>query len=619
MTNSGVFFFVVGPSGVGKDTLIDGAKAALAHDPDFVFATRTITRPSGAPGEAHVGVTAEEFAALDTAQRFLITWQAHGLHYGLPVELKDALARGQHVIANGSRAVIGELAGRVARFVVIEVSALASALAARIAERGRETEAEIAARLARSVAPTPAGVVVSRVVNDSSIEVGVARFIAALRDAANQYAGCRTSEPASASAYRAKLAGVTLDETGYAALIDDLSNDRYSSADSREILRTLISQLQDKEFVALARFRARRMPRIDWNEPIVVDKHSMGGVPGSRITPIVVPIIAAHGLLMPKTSSRAITSASGTADAMEAAARVDLDAAEMRRVVEATRGCIVWNGRLNHSQVDDVTNAMVRPLGLDTRRWSVASILSKKYSAGATHVVVDLPFGPQAKLKTEEEARGLGDLFERVGAELGLTVRAFATDGRAPIGRGIGPALELRDVLQVLNGDADAPGDLREKALTFAGRILAWDPQIADVEQGRFRAEQLLASGAARQTFARIVEAQGRREFALPSPFVATVRATHSGTVSSIDGWRVSGLAIEAGAPGCKGAGVDLLCRVGMKVAQGDPLLRIHAADDAHLMEATRVTAQCAGIGIDADIPPDSGRAVASGRVAVPE
>ncbi|MGA3251851.1 MAG: phosphonate metabolism protein/1,5-bisphosphokinase (PRPP-forming) PhnN, partial [Paraburkholderia sp.] len=330
MTNSGVFFFVVGPSGVGKDTLIDGAKAALAHDPDFVFATRTITRPSGAPGEAHVGVTAEEFAALDTAQRFLITWQAHGLHYGLPVELKDALARGQHVIANGSRAVIGELAGRVARFVVIEVSALASALAARIAERGRETEAEIAARLARSVAPIPVGVVVSRVVNDSSIEVGVARFIAALRDAANQYAGCRTSEPASASAYRAKLAGVTLDETGYAALIDDLSNDRYSSADSREILRTLISQLQDKEVVALARVRARRMPRIDWNEPIVVDKHSMGGVPGSRITPIVVPIIAAHGLLMPKTSSRAITSASGTADAMEAAARVDLDAGEMR-------------------------------------------------------------------------------------------------------------------------------------------------------------------------------------------------------------------------------------------------------------------------------------------------
>ena len=379
---------------------------------------------------------------------------------------------------------------------------------------------------------------------------------------------------------------MTLDETGYAALIDDLSNDRYSSADSREILRTLISQLQDEEVVALARVRAQRMPRIDWNEPIVVDKHSMGGVPGSRITPIVVPIIAAHGLLMPKTSSRAITSASGTADAMEAAARVDLDAAEMRRVVEATRGCIVWNGRLNHSQVDDVTNAMVRPLGLDTRRWSVASILSKKYSAGATHVVVDLPFGPQAKLKTEEEARELGDLFERVGAELGLTVRAFATDGRAPIGRGIGPALELRDVLQVLNGDADAPADLREKALTFAGRILAWDPQIAE---RRARAVSCRAVVGKRRGPTVRSRALSRRRGVVnsrfPSPFVATVRATHSGTVSSIDGWRVSGLAIEAGAPGCKGAGVDLLCRVGMKVAQGDPLLRIHAADDAHLME----------------------------------
>jgi thymidine phosphorylase len=597
---SGVFFFVVGPSGVGKDTLIDGARAVLGKDPAFVFATRTITRPDGAPGEAHVGVTDGEFAAREAAGRFLITWRAHGLQYGLPIELATVLSSGRHVVANGSRTVIDALATRVPRLVVIEVSAPASVLAARIAARGRETPDEIAARLARSVGPVPCGVELVRVMNDSTSEVGIARFVEAIRAAASRPAEPAVrDEPASAEAWRAKLAGATLDEAAYGALIDDLANDRYTADDGREVLRTLITGLRDEEVVALARVRTRRMPRIDWGEPLVVDKHSMGGVPGSRITLIVVPIVAAHGLLMPKTSSRAITSASGTADAMEAAARVDLDAGEMRRVVDAVRGCIVWNGRLNHSHVDDVTNAMVRPLGLDTRRWSVASILSKKYSAGATHVVVDLPFGPQAKLRSEADARELGDLFERVGAELGLTVSAFASDGRAPIGRGIGPALELRDVLQVLDGDPRAPGELRDKALTFAARILAWDPRVGEVAQGRVQAERLLASGAARQAFERIVDAQGRHAYVEPSTLVATVRAERPGTISQIDGWRIAGIAIEAGAPTARQAGVDLLVRVGDRVARGDLLFRIHAADDTSLAKARDAVVGLPAIVID--------------------
>lgn len=583
MKTSGVFFFVVGPSGAGKDTLIDAARDALPAD-SFVYATRYITRPGGAPGENHIGVTEDEFAALEADGKFVITWDAHGLRYGLPVELTHAVEAGRNVIVNGSRAIVPSLIGRVPNLVVIEVTAPVSLLARRIAGRGRETEEQIAARLARVVSAVPDGVRSIRVINDSTLETGASRFVLTIEAIAQEppfAAECPGWDD-----FLEKQAGVTLDEPAYARIIDSIAAQRFSEAQCAQILRVLITELENDEVGALARARTARMPRIEWDESIVVDKHSMGGVPGSRITLIVVPIVAAFGLLMPKTSSRAITSASGTADAMETIAQVDLDSEDLRRVSRMARGCIAWNGRLNHSNVDDVTNAMVRPLKLDTRRWSVASILSKKYSAGATHVVVDLPFGPQAKLESEQEAVELGQLFEKIGAELGMVVKAFATDGTAPIGRGIGPALEMRDVMLVLSNDKAAPQDLREKALCFAGAILAWSPDVGSIQEGRAEAERLLQGGAALAAFNRIIDAQGRKDLVLPAGLTRVIHAEESGIVASIDGWMLGGIAREAGAPSEKGAGVDLLCCIGQCVKAGDPLMRVHATSEAGLERA---------------------------------
>jgi thymidine phosphorylase len=334
-----------------------------------------------------------------------------------------------------------------------------------------------------------------------------------------------------------------------------------------------------------------------WPDKIVVDKHSMGGIPGSRITLIVVPIVAAHGgFLMPKTSSRAITSAAGTADAMETLANVELGPTELRICLERARACIAWNGRLNHSVVDDVMNAITRPLGIDSNRWSVASILSKKLTAGSTHVIVDLPFGRRAKLKTEGDAIELAALFETVGRGLGLTVQAFATDGSKPIGRGIGPALEARDVIWALDNHPEAPADLVEKALFFASRILAWDPAIGSVKDGRARAEKLLRSGAARNAFERIIDAQGRRSPpVMPGRLMHTFHADQAGAVKEIDGWAVTEIARRAGAPLDKAAGVDILRNVGDAVECGEPLFVIHASAQGDLEEAARLAgnSQC--------------------------
>jgi thymidine phosphorylase len=580
---SGIFFFVVGPSGAGKDALIEGARHLADR---FCFARRVITRPAGSPGENHEALDEAGFAELERTGAFLITWAAHGLRYGLRRDLLDVLANGRHVIANGSRGMIATLAARVPHLVVIEVSAPPEVLAARILARGRETPEQVRLRVQRQVEPHGADVPTVQVANDGTLQQGIERFVAALERAI-------LPPPASAPFLHAKLASDALNEAQYDALFDDMLALRYAERDINRFLLHACEHLSDAEVLALAKARAKLMPRIAWNEPIVVDKHSMGGIPGSRITLIVAPIVAAYGLAMPKTSSRAITSAAGTADAMETVARVDLTAEEVRRCVDEARACIAWNGRLNHSLIDERINAFTRPLGLASNRWSVASILSKKRSAGSTHVIVDLPCGPRAKLKTAEEAHALGALFEYVGRGLGLTVKALVTDGTAPVGRGIGPALEVRDVGLVLDNHADAPGDLRDKALTFASHILAWAPAVQDVAEGRRLAETLLASGAARAAFERIVDAQGRRASpVLPARQMYAVAAAHAGVITSIDGWLIAEIAREAGAPADAGAGIDLLCRVGQTVAAGDALYRVHASDSAALERAMRAAAR---------------------------
>ncbi|SOZ69423.1 putative bifunctional: glycosyl transferase and thymidine/pyrimidine nucleoside phosphorylase [Cupriavidus taiwanensis] len=582
MDASGTFFFVVGPSGAGKDSLMDGARAAL--DDDYVFARRVITRPEGAGGEAHEAVSEMEFARRMANGEFLVTWDAHDLRYGLPCSLVSELERGRNVVANGSRAVIAELARRLPRFVVVLVTAPHDVLARRIAARGRESGAQVARRVARTGAALPPEVRCITVSNDSTLEVGRARFVQALRH------GTRASgdqAPASRSNLMAKVRGEPLDEAAYVAVLQDAMAGRYTEAELTEFLVAATRSLGDQEVVALARARTAFTPRIDWDEPIVVDKHSIGGVPGSRITLIVVPIVAAYGLAMPKTSSRAITSAAGTADAMETVARVDLAHDDVRRCVAQARACIAWNGRLNHSVVDDVMNAITRPLRLDSRRWSVASILSKKYTAGATHVIVDLPYGAQTKLATRADAEALGAMFEHVGKGLGLHVRALVTDGSRPIGRGIGPALEVRDVRQVLANDPLAPADLRDKALRFAGEIIAFDPRVGSAAAGRRIATALLDEGKASAAFARIAAAQGARAAPVaPGAHTCMVSAALAGRVAAIDGLRISGVARAAGAPRDAGAGIDLLCTIGTRVAQGQPLYRIHADSDTALAAA---------------------------------
>lgn len=384
--------------------------------------------------------------------------------------------------------------------------------------------------------------------------------------------------PASLDAVRAKIRGSTLTSLQIESIISDIAANRYSKMEIAAFLIASGRFLTTDEILSLTRAMAAVGNRLDWDvDGPVVDKHCIGGIPGNRTSMIVVPIVAAHGLVMPKTSSRAITSPAGTADTMEVLARVDLSIAEMRSVIEKARGCLVWGGHVNLSPADDILISVERPLSVDTPELMVASILSKKLAAGSTHLVIDIPLGPTAKVRTRSEAIALRKLFEHIGDRVGLVIDAIITDAIGPIGRGIGPVLEARDVMAVLRNEPTAPADLREKSLLLAGRILDFDPALRGGE-GHARARELLESGQALAAMERIIEAQGRSDVTYPlGQLVREMTAEMDGTVAAIDCYRLNRIARLAGAPMDKGAGIDLLKKVGDRVRQGEPLYRIHA------------------------------------------
>ncbi|HWA63950.1 MAG TPA: thymidine phosphorylase family protein, partial [Caulobacteraceae bacterium] len=404
--------------------------------------------------------------------------------------------------------------------------------------------------------------------------------------------------PLSLDAVRAKIRGETLDAVQLRQVVDDLVAHRCSDMEIAAFIVACASFMTPDETLALTEAMIGAGATLDWGPGLVVDKHCIGGVPGNRTSMVVTPIVAAHGLIIPKTSSRAITSPSGTADTMEVLARVDLSADEMKSVVEACGGCIVWGGRVNLAPADDILISVERPLSIDTAEQMVASILSKKASAGSKHLVIDVPVGASAKIRDPAAALRLRKLFEFVASRLGLYVEVVVTDGSRPIGRGVGPVLETRDVLAVLDNAPDAPADLREKSIRIAGRLLEADPRVLG-GQGELRARELLESGAARRKMDAICAAQGpspvNREV---GPLTHEVEAPRAGRVEAVDCLRIARIARLAGAPTDTGAGLDLLKAVGDQVRQGEPLYRIHGLDPSEFGLAVESAGEDSGFSI---------------------
>ncbi len=394
------------------------------------------------------------------------------------------------------------------------------------------------------------------------------------------------SHPAPLSSFhevRGKIFGKKFKQGVLDAIIKDVVKGRLSDIQlSAFITACAANRLDYTEIQDLTEAMVNAGDRIVWPSKIVVDKHCVGGLPGNRTTLIAVPIVAAFGLTIPKTSSRAITSSAGTADTMETLAPVDLNFEQMQNVVNQEQGCIVWGGAVSLSPADDILIRVERVLNLDSQEQMIASVLSKKIAAGSTHVIIDVPIGSTSKVRSQAEADDLKHALEQVAKNLGLEARVVFTEGIQPVGCGIGPALEARDVLAVLQCQRHAPQDLRERSLFLAGKILEFSPDIPEGE-GQSVAVQILDEGLAWKKFQEICSAQGGMRIPPKAEHTCPYLADRDGKVTGIDNRRIAKLAKLAGAPRSKAAGVDLHVKIGANIEVGQPLFTIHADTQGEL------------------------------------
>jgi len=382
---------------------------------------------------------------------------------------------------------------------------------------------------------------------------------------------------------RAKLYGNTLHQQEYDAIIQDIADEKYSNIFLSSFVAACSGynmKLEEICYLTTAMIKAGN--KLEWGNEIIADKHCVGGLPGNRTTMIVVPIIASLGIMIPKTSSRAITSPAGTADAMEVLTNVNLTLSQMRKVVEKESGCIVWGGAMKLSPADDIIIKVERALDIDSEGQMIASILSKKAAAGATDCVIDIPVGTTAKVRTVENAVSLSLRLKEVAKYIGLNIQTVCSNGEQPVGYGIGPSLEARDVLAVLQNIADAPKDLRQRAVTIATEIvkLVWDMEEQVAEDLVIKK---IDNGEAFTKLISICEAQGGFYEPMHAKYSKTVESATAGIISEFDNRKIARVAKLAGAPEAAEAGIDIKVLLNQNIIIGQPLFTIYANSPGEL------------------------------------
>ncbi|MFQ6105448.1 MAG: AMP phosphorylase, partial [Candidatus Hydrothermarchaeaceae archaeon] len=384
--------------------------------------------------------------------------------------------------------------------------------------------------------------------------------------------------PKSVEFIRRKMKGIALSEGEYEAIVKDVMAGNLSDIELTAFVSALyINKMSMDEMVFFTRKIAERGEMLKLKKKPIFDKHSIGGVPGNKITLLIVPIVAAAGLAIPKTSSRAVTSACGTADIMEVLAPVSFSASQVRGMMKKTNGVIVWGGSVNLAPADDIFISVEYPLSIDAHNLAICSVMAKKYAVGADFVVIDLPMGEGTKVSTMEEAKAYANDFMELGKRIGISVECVITYGDKPIGRAVGPALEAREALRAL--ESEGPSSLIEKSTDIAG-ILLEAGGIARKGRGKDEAMKILKSGEALAKMREIIAVQGgspkiTSEQINPGEYRMKIRSGSGGYVTHIANRSIVKIARAAGSPKDKGAGALLHVSKGMKVKKGDVLFEI--------------------------------------------
>lgn len=395
-------------------------------------------------------------------------------------------------------------------------------------------------------------------------------------------------------AIKKKLIGNTLSYPEIYAIMDEIAHQRLGP-----ILTTYFTAAGFKEGFSHEELYSLTKAMVDTGTKlhfsgIVADKHSTGGVAGTRTTMILVPIVAAAGFTIPKNSTRAITSPAGTADTMEVVAPVTFTPKQIQKIVGNVGGCIVWGGHLGLAPADDVLIQVGRPLGFESYDKIVVSVFAKKVASGATHVVMDIPVGPTLKIQHFKDADLIAQKYQFLAKKFHMKVIVDINEMHENAGRGVGPILEVKDVFSVLEQQKDRSLTLENKALRLAGKLLSLclnDAKKKDVD-GEALAREILTSGKAHKKMLEIIKAQGgdwqvENSMLKPGKYMYEVKSQKKGHILSIDNRQITTICRILGCPTDKASGLYQNRKLEEAVDKGDILCTLYSSDTWRLKEAS--------------------------------
>jgi len=395
--------------------------------------------------------------------------------------------------------------------------------------------------------------------------------------------------PVSLELIKKKLNKQKLSKKEIQEIVSDIVSNELSEAEIALFVSSMYSYgMTLKETIYLIKAILKFGSIFKLKEKFVADKHSIGGIPANRTTPLVVSICAAAGLTMPKSSSKAITSAAGTADTMEVLASVEFSIDELKKILKKTGAFLVWGGAMGMVPADSEIIRVEKMLKIDPESQMLASIMSKKIAVGSNYILIDIPYGKTAKV-TLPKAKKLKEKFEALGKYFKKKLRVVLTRGDQPIGNGIGPVLEMIDILKILDPGQEGPKDLEKKSVFLAGELLEMTKK-AKRGKGVQKAQEILESGKAFNKFKEIIKAQGgsiKKELKL-GKFKHDIIAKKTGRILEINNKLTNLLARTAGCPADKASGLYLYVHKGEKIKKGEKLFTIYSESESRLNAAIR-------------------------------
>jgi putative thymidine phosphorylase len=402
-----------------------------------------------------------------------------------------------------------------------------------------------------------------------------------------------THQQAAIDAIKKKLTGKALSYHEIFTIMDEISSNRLGP-----ILTTYFAAagftegFSDEELYFLTKAMVETGPVLHFHG-IVADKHSVGGVAGTRTSIIVVPIIAAAGYQIPKTSSRAITSPAGTADTMEVLSPVTFVPRQIERLVDKVGGCVVWGGHVGLAPADDIIIQVEQPLAYESFDKIIVSIMAKKIASGSTHLVLDVPVGKTMKVQHEKDAEIIKRKFKLLADRFGIKVHVDINAIRQNAGRGIGPALEVKDILEVLEQHPNRSIALEDKAIRLAGELL--DLCLKESHKltipGEVLARSMLTSGKALAKLREIIQAQGGTPDVSSTKihdakYVYEMPSRSQGVVHAIENHQITTICRILGCPHDKKAGMYLNRKLDEQVDKNDILCTLYSSNEWRLKEA---------------------------------